>query len=334
MEDTLRAGVIGCGMMGEAHARLYDEMTKTELVAVMDPDESRARSLGATHGCAVFSDLDGFAGVDLDIVSLCVDDRYHVEPAVRMAELGRHLLIEKPLALTVEDCDTITAAAEAAGITMMVGHCVRFDPRYHGAYQAICRGELGDISHAYARRTNTWATARRIGGRVELPFYLGVHDIDILRWLVASEVRRVSAVCSREVLPSLGLKAADAYYALLSFENGAVGCVDISWSTPDAFGWKLDAACHVMGTRGAVRIDFSDEGFVRCDEDKAVSGGVTYGFEVAGRLRGALHAEVAHFVDCVLYGRAPMVSSQDARRAVEIAQAMVRSAEEGIAVDL
>jgi predicted dehydrogenase len=334
MSEPLRAGVIGCGMMGQAHARLYSEISKTELVAVMDTDPARARELGLAHDCAHFASLDDFGEAELDLVSVCVDDRFHVEPCVRMAELGRHLLVEKPLALTVGDCDIIMEAVEAAGVTLMVGHCVRFDPRYHEAHLAISRGELGEISHAYARRTNTRATARRIGGRVELPFYLGVHDIDILRWLVGSEVTRVAAVASRKVLAGLGMGVADAYYATLGFASGAIGCLDLSWTTPDSLGWKLDAACHVAGTRGVVRIDFADEGFVWSTEDEAVAGGVTYGYEVAGRLRGALHAEVAHFVDCIEHGRRPLVSSADARRAVEIAEAMVRSAETGVPVEL
>jgi len=334
MADTLRAGVIGCGVMGADHARLYAEMADVELAVVMDPAGPRARELAGLYGCEVCTDLDTVAEFGLDVVSVCVDDRYHRESAVRMARCGTHVLIEKPLATTLEDCDAIIQAAQQAGVKLMVGHCVRFDPRYHGAYQSICHGDLGEISTAYARRVNTLSSAQRIGGRVELPFYLGVHDIDILRWLVGSEIRTVHAAASKKVLPTLGIDAADAYHATFGFDNGAIGALELSWAAPDGMGWTLDAVCTVTGTKGMVRIDVCGEGYTKADGSGVSGGGVTYGYELGGRLYGALQAEVAHFVSCVVQDRPPLIASTDARRAVEVAIAMVESARTGETVTL
>ncbi|MBC7288529.1 MAG: Gfo/Idh/MocA family oxidoreductase, partial [Armatimonadetes bacterium] len=185
----LGCGVVGVGWMGERHARVWSEIPFTSLRAVYDIDRERAEQVASRYGCDVAESLDDLVGRDdVQIVSICTPDNLHVEPSVAAAKARKHLLIEKPLATTVPDAKAIIDAVRESGVVAMVGHIVRFDARYWMAREQVRAGALGDLIYAYARRYNIIDSAERIAPRSTVSFFLGIHDVDAIRWITGRRI--------------------------------------------------------------------------------------------------------------------------------------------------
>lgn len=328
MPETLGAAVIGLGVMGQRHARIWTELPGTRLVSVYDIDSQLTAAEAQAHGALAAGSLaEALAAPGVDMVSVCTDDRYHLEPCVAAAEAGKHVLVEKPLALNLADADAIIGACERSGVTLMVGHVVRFDPRYQAAKQAIDAGEVGDVIHVYGRRNNILASGQRIGGRASVAFFLGSHDLDLMRWFIGAEAVRVYAESSRKALTDVG--ADDTIYALLKYDNGAVGCLETCWAIPEGVPNTLDARLEVVGTVGRVGVRVGDESLEVAGQDRARRPDIAYGPIVCDLQHGALRTQLEHFADCIRTGSQPTITPADARAAVELCVAIHRSLDSG-----
>jgi predicted dehydrogenase len=331
--DKLGAAVIGLGMMGDRHAAVWDELPTTRLLSVYDILPERTEAIAKRQGCKAAASLEeAVRDPDVQIVSICTDDQKHVEPCQAAAAAGKHILLEKPLATTLEDCDTIIAACETAGVKLMVGHIVRFDPRYALAKQAIEEGSVGDVIQVYARRNNIVDSGRRIGPRTSVAFFLGVHDLDLMRWFIGAEVLKVHAESASKVLADIA--AEDSIISLMRYDNGAVGCLETCWVMPKGIPCTLDGRLEVIGTEGMVRVTVGDEGCTIIDADRATRPDILYGPLMHDQQAGALRAQLEHFADCVISGKEPLISPADARAAVEIACAIHDSLHSGAPVYL
>ncbi len=328
--QPIRVAVIGAGFMGERHARIYAGMADVALVAVCDVREDAARALATRSGAAVYTDFRTLLRRDdLDAVSVCTPDALHREPCELAARAGRHVLVEKPIATTVTDAEAIAEAAARAGAVLLVGHCLRFDPRYDQARQAVARGELGAVQTIYTRRANTVAAQDRLGGRCPLPLFLGVHDYDVMRWLAGSEVERVTAESKWGLLREQGFPVEDANCALLRFAGGALGVAELNWILPRGFPAAGDHRLDVVGSAGSLSIATLETGLRRADGQRAVQVDTALAPSVQGHPGGMFYFELRHFVDCVRGRATPAVTSEDAVMALRIAPAVERAAATG-----
>lgn len=333
VSDRLGCAVIGLGMMGERHARIWAELSQTKLISVADLIPERSKGLAARLGVeAAGSWQELIQDPRVQIVSVCTDDPAHREPCVAAAEAGKHILLEKPLATSLEDADAILAAVKAAGVKLMVGHVVRFDPRYAVAKQAMEDGEVGEVIQVFARRNNIVSSGRRIAPRTSVAYFLGVHDIDIIRWLVGSEIVRVYAESASKVLADVGSE--DSIFTLMKFGNGAVGCLETCWVIPEGVPNTLDARLEIVGTRGRVAVRVGDESLDIAGLDRARRPDIAYGPVMLDQQHGALRTQLEHFASCVVHNTEPLVSNADARAAVAVADAIHRSLASGQPVTL
>jgi predicted dehydrogenase len=333
MTDRLGAAVIGLGMMGEAHARVWAELPETHLVSVYDIVPERTAALAGRFGALAADTLEAaLSAPGVDLVSVCTDDQSHLEPCLAAARAGKHILLEKPLATTVADADAIIAACDLAGVTLMVGHVVRFDPRYHVARQAIADGAVGDVVQVYGRRNNIVTSGRRIGPRTSVAFFLGSHDLDLMRWFADSEVTSVYAASASKVLADIG--AEDSIFTLLKYENGAVGCLETCWVMPEGQACPLDARLEIIGTQGRVAVRVGDETLEVISPARVSRPDVTYGPIICNLQQGAVRTELEHFAACVRSGQPPIISPADARAAVEMCCAIHESLKTGLPVVL
>jgi len=331
--EALRVAVIGAGVMGERHARIYASFPDVELVAVCDTRPEAARTVARALGAAAFADFrEVLARADVDAVSVCTPDDGHREPCERAAAAGKHVLVEKPIATTVADAEAIVEAATRAGVVLLVGHCLRFDPRYRAVKTAIDGGELGALLFVHTRRSNTVAAQDRLRGRASLPLFLGVHDYDVMRWWTGREVRRVTAESRWGLLRRRGYPVEDVCCALLRFDGDVVGSAELNWVLPRGFPAGGDHRADVIGDRGTMSLASLETGVRRADEERAALVDAVTAPVVEGHAGGMFAFELRHFVDCVRGRATPAIAPSDAVAALRIALAVERAAATGAPV--
>ncbi len=330
----IRVGVIGCGVMGRHHARVYSELPGVKLVATVDVAEKNAREaareFGAEKWYVDYNEL--LARPDIDAVSIAVPDHLHREPTVAAAKAGKAVLLEKPIATTLRDADTIVNAVKKAGIIFLVGHIVRFDYNYAKAKEYMDGGLLGEPVSIWARRNNSITSPMRLKNWLKETsplLFLGVHDIDVMRWIIGRNVSRVYAEAESRVLKPHRVE--DAVWSVFRFKGGTIGALENIWILPSSmpFDFKLE----LVGTRGSLWISQPSYSFLFWGE-KGPETLSYYQPVVHGRVRGYLRDEIVHFLNCIEGKEEPLVSAEDARAAVEVALAIHRSLKEGRPVAL
>ncbi|HYM71003.1 MAG TPA: Gfo/Idh/MocA family oxidoreductase [bacterium] len=319
---TVRAAVIGCGLMGRRHAAVLRAAAGVEIVGYADPDPQAldaARRISPAPGFADHRAL--LAEARPDAVCVCTPDDLHREPAVDALHAGAALLVEKPLAMTPEDADAIQRAAERTGTPAMVGHLLRFDARYAAARQAVAAGGVGRVLHVRAHRSAAAADRRRRGARISALWHLAVHDVDLVRWITGCEVTAAAASGVTDLDGALVVAAAH-----LALEGGALATLDASWALPDAFAGRVWTGFTVTGTAGCLDVPSTHAAVAA-----HAAGGVTYTdptrfFEPPGLApQGALRDEISAFLDTVRGRTASPVPLSEGVRAVRVVAALERA---------
>lgn len=324
--DPIGTGVIGVGRMGALFARLLAQLPQAELLGVADVDPERAQLVATATDTTPFSDYQELLTLKgLEAVVIATPDHLHHTPTMAALEAGKHVLIEKPLTTDVAEGEELVAVAQEAGLCLMVAHCLRFDPRYIQAHNAVREGAIGEIVNCYARRNIYFDEGRKIAQRTSLPFYLGVHDIDILHWITGNRVVRVRAYGSRRLMEDLGVD--DAVQALLKFDDGSIGCVEQAWILPRNSGPRQSPGLEIVGTAGFIHVNPYQVGVSIHQAGGASYPDSTYMFDplVHGRVVGVYEAETVHFLECVASGQEPIIAPQEALEAVRVAAAIERS---------
>jgi predicted dehydrogenase len=325
-----RLGLIGAGFMGALHARSLASLPEAELVAVADLIAPRARELAGPSGAAYADYHEMLAREDLDAVIVATGDDQHRDPCLAAIQAGAHMLVEKPLATSIADCDAIGAAAQEHGVRVLVGHTLRWEPRYALAQEAIARGDLGAVSYVFARRSNVQAVARRVAPTTNVARFLAIHDIDWVQWALGEQAGSVTARTASRVLTDLGTP--DAYFLLLRFPSGALACLEAAWILPDRGSLQMDFQVEAVGSEGALSISVQDQG-LRIDR----AGGaqwpdILYAPVIRGQVEGVYVNELRHFLDVVRQGTAPACSIAEGRAAVATLLAAEQSAASGAEV--
>lgn len=320
----LNVAVIGLGVMGQTHARIYAEMPNVKLIAVHDIYHAHAENIAKELDTVAVEDLKTLLSDDnLHAVSICTADDQHRDIACLASEYGKHILIEKPLADSLDDAKAIMEKVNETGVKMMVGHTLRWDPRYYLARQAVKAGKIGDPLHLHARRNNSYSNGKRLKGRTSVAMFLGVHDLDAIEWITGDEIVEVYAVEVRKRLQEFDV--ADAIITTLRFRSGAIGSYETSWVLPDNHV-ELDAKLDITGTDGVLNIDILDQN-IRVYEkgDKLIFPDTMYGVDLYGKQTGIMKEEISTFVNSVLEDKSFPISIEEAYRAVNIVQCIEES---------
>ena len=330
MTEKLGVGVIGVGTFGSLHAEVYQQLDLCELKAVADISQQRLDTVCGELGVAGYTDYrEMLARDDIDAVSICTTDELHVEPALAAAAAGKHMLVEKPLARTPQDCDTIIEAARRAGVKLMVGQILRFDPRYATAHAAIAEGKIGELVHLFARRNNHIYNARRLLNHTSVLFFLGVHDLDFINWCAGKKAESVYAQATSRMLE----ETPDTVLALISYPGGPIASLEVSWVLPDSYAGALDARLEAVGTAGALYVNGGCD-TVGLAHERFEYPELFYAPVVHGERVGILRDELAHFARCVLDDNEPIVGGEAGKAAVALTYAIERSLETGGVVAL
>ncbi len=328
----VRWAVIGLGWFGEVHADTLAQMPGIELAALCTRRPERLAELADRHGVerryTDYRQLLDDPAVDVVSITTHVDDHRHV--AVDALRAGKHVLLEKPMAPTVEDCDAILEAAAAGAGLFMVGHICRFDPRVTLAKQAIEEGRVGKIVSMHARRNLSVTIGRMVLDKISALMGDGIHDADLMLWF--AQARPVS-VYAQEIHPGK-CKYPDGGWAMVRLDNDAVMVVESVWHLPENSPYQIDARMEIIGTEGALYVNCGEAG-LEIHADRVRLPDTLYWPRVFGEYFGILRAELRYFADCVVEGRAPeRITPQESRAAVELIAAAERSAQNGEVVRL
>lgn len=335
MDGRLKVAVVGAGFMGELHARAYAECDSAELVAVVDPDAEVGRRVASAYGARHLADLGEV--LEDDSVSACtvaLPDKMHVGVASEILSAGKAVLLEKPMADSLEGARQIAAASERGGGRLMVAHILRFDPRYIGAARAVADGAIGDPLHVLGSRFSHKTIGERMAGSSSVCFYLGVHDADAVQWIAGKRISRVYSRAVSRMMPASGVESEDAIFTNCEFEDGTVGTLQCGWTMPTYIPYPINARLEVVGTAGVVDVDVRDHGLRLVTPDGfSVPDGLHWP-EVNGHLGGDLAAEVLHFVTSVRDDKEFVFSVPEAMRAVAVNDAILSSVASGRPTDV
>lgn len=329
---VVRIAVIGVGLFGRLQALACLQHPRVELVAVLDSDGNRAASVGQEMGVPAYTDVPTLLGErEFDAVFIATPEQVRREIALACAVAGKHMLLEKPMAPTVEECEDIVRAVRAAGVVALVDFSLRFDPRYAALKEAIDAGRLGEIITVVAKRNGTIIGARNYGSWTGLLISTSIHELDLLRWY-AGPVDRLSAEITFRHSPHPNVEA--AAFATFRFRSGAIGLLETSWARPQGVPDRLDARCEVVGTAGAGTVDLASHGLRLTEGGATLFPDFSYWPVSRGRVGGTLRAALDHFVSCVLEGEPPLATVEDGREAVRLVLAVKEAAARGAAVTI
>lgn len=311
MARKIRVGVVGVGYLGSIHARIYARMPDVELVGVADIDPTIAKKVGAECHCDVYNAPEQLLD-EVEAVSIVVPTTMHREVSQLFIDNGVDILLEKPVAHTVEDAEALVIAAERAGIILQVGHLERFNAGVIALADMLDRPRFFEV-----HRLGTFVERAT---DVDVITDLMIHDIDIVLSLVPSPLQRVAAVGTPVVTSHV-----DIANARLEFEDGTVANVTASRVSNKKF-----RRIRVFGESRYLALNFADQQLEvvrphKNDQNDRFAEIVSEKVKI--EQRPPLDAELEHFVDCVRERRPPLVGGRDGLEALKVAEIVQRDIE-------
>lgn len=343
-------GIVGCGMIAEYHTRAINEIEGCRVVAAYSKNPANGAKIAALAGgdCRIYDDLDAMlAHPDLDIVCVCTPSGAHREPAIRAAAAGKHVVVEKPLEINLERCDSIIEACRSNEVRLCVIFPSRFSHANVALKRAIDSGRFGKLTlgDTYVKwwRTQEYYDSGGWRGTWELDgggalMNQAIHNIDLLQWLMGdvASVQAITATLAHE-----RIEVEDVAVAAVRFKNGALGVIEAATC---AYPGLLKRT-EIHGSDGSARVEQDDITLwsfrTEVEGDAAIRSAMAQaqGFQAGSSdPRGINHAghrdQLADFVASIDHNRAPLVDGGEGRKSVEIIRAIYRSARSGRAVEL
>jgi|SRR5450759_680711 UDP-N-acetylglucosamine 3-dehydrogenase len=309
----IRVGVIGAGAMGQHHVRIYSEMENVELVGISDVSDARVKELSEKYDTKGFTDYNELLAEGLDAVSIVVPTTLHMPVGLDVIASGANLLVEKPIADSLENAEILTRAADDAGVKLMVGHIERFNPAVTKLKEIIDSGLLGKIVSISARRVGPYNPRIRDVGVI---LDIGVHDIDVISYLYSKRVNEVYSIAGADIH-----SFEDHAVIVLRYDHEFSGIVETNWLTPHKV-----RNLTVIGVSGVAYLDYIDQTVELHDGEWIRKAKV----EKAEPLK----RELEHFIDSISNGTKPVTSGEDGIHVLEVAMAAIKSYHEGKAVNI
>ncbi len=345
---TTGFGIIGCGMIAGFPAKAIADLDDAEVVACFDMFPEAADRLADEIGCTGYHDLDALlADENVDIVTICTTSGAHLEPAIAAAQAGKHVIVEKPLEITLDRCDQIITACNDANVTLATIFPSRFHESSQSLKKAVEEGRFGrlTIGDAYVKWYRTqeyydsgaWRGTWKLDGGGAL-MNQAIHSVDLLTWLMGP-VSEISAHI--DMLAHERIEVEDVAVATLRFENGAIGVIE---ATTAAYPGALKRI-ELHGTTGTAVLE--EEDLTAWDFEESTSEDAALLERLQGKTEtggGASdpsaighHGHTMLFADvlkAISEGRPPLIDGTEGRRSVEIILGIYQAAEARATIDL
>lgn len=320
----IKIGVVGTGSMGKNHARVCSELEQIELVGISDSNKNTAKKVAEKFDIKAFTDYKVLLK-EVDCVIIATPTFTHFDIAMDAINNGKHILVEKPVCDTVENGKILIDKANDAGVVFAVGHIERYNPVVSFMKQALNTGQFGELIAISSKRVSNFPGRIRDVGVI---FDFGVHDIDVMRYL-AGEVTSVYAKAGQF---NNKIKYEDHATIILNFTNGLCGVVEVNWLTPMKVR-KLSLTCD----KSFVEADFINQSIKTSTSSfDTIDDANLYNVAIQNEMKTMelqkkepLKNEISDFVDAVVNNKKPLVTGYDGVKAVEVAEAAVKSAKIG-----
>ena len=306
---TVNVGVIGVGAMGENHVRVYHKMEEANLVAVSDVSEKALKRIEKkydTKGYTEYSDL--LEDPDIEVVSVCVPTTFHHAVVMEAIKNKKHVLVEKPIAFTLNEAEEMIEAAKEAGVILATGHVERFNPAVQKAKELIDDGVIGDIVSAFAKRVGPLPPRiKDVGVAIDL----AIHDLDVMNYLFDAPVEQVYGTMD-SILDDCDFE--DHAEIMVNFNNDSTGIIEVNWLTP----YKR-RELELTGTDGIISVDYIEQSI-------EVFGKFAQDVEI--KHEEPLKSELKSFLNSVVNNEEPEISGEDGLNALKMVIAANKSSKE------
>ena len=344
----LKIGIIGCGKITEVrHAPEYAENPNCQLVAFFDVVPERAKALAEQYGGTAYDSIEALLASDVDAVSVCVANAYHAQASIQALKAGKHVLCEKPMATTPEDCEAMVAAAKAAGKFLMIGQNQRLAKAHVKAREIIESGEMGKVitfethfahpgPEGWTGVRDSWFFDKKVAS-FGVMADLGVHKTDLIHYLTGKKIVRTSAVLAtlnKTFSDGRPITVDDNAYAIYTMEDGVVGTMHVSWTN---YGNENNSTKIYM-EGGVLRmyddpkysliVEKRDGEVSPCELDLLTSNKEQ---TTGGRTSSGV---IDAFVESIITNTPPAISGESAMHAMKVVFANEQSAQLGKAVDV
>lgn len=330
----LRIGIVGAGSMGQAHAPAWQKLAaQGAVLAGIHSARGTAETLARAHGVQTYASYEELLS-DVDVVDLCVPTDLHASLTLQAAAAGKHVLCEKPIALTVADGSAMIDACARAGVRLFIAQVLRFVPQYASAQAVVASGQIGTPAVIRLRRAayqprkaqdNWFIDEARSGGMI---LDLMIHDYDYARWL-AGDVVRVFARSARSLWPEA---PGDYALVILRFASGAIAHVEGGWAYPPGY---FRTAIDIAGTDGLLEWSSDDSEPMTTHLAAApAQQAAEVGLPPSLDSETPFDAEIRHFYEALVSGAPFALSPRDALAALQIGLAARESLATGRAITL
>jgi len=311
----LGVAVIGTGFWGRNHARIFKELEETELLAVCDLNVERAESAANQFGVKPYANSGQMLrNREIEAVSICTWSTSLAKEASKALKAGRHVFVEKPMAANAKQAKELLEIAERERLSLTVGFLMRFIPGLQHIKKAVENREIGDIVCATAKRVSQWP--ERIGD-VGVVKDLAIHDIDVMRYIFNDDPISVYAKTGS----MRHRKFEDYAQIMLTYEGRKSAFIESNWLTP-----YRTRTLIVTGSEAIVKLDYITQELTIEDAKETVQPRYPW--------QEPLKLELKHFANCVLGRTKLQVTGIDGLKALQIAEAALRSSVKGKAVEL
>jgi len=311
----LGVAVIGTGQWGKNHARVYKELTSTELIAVCDVNPERAKAMAAQHDVKAYSDsAQMLKDKSIEAVNVCTWSTILAKEAIKALNAGKHVLVEKPMATNTQQAQKLVKTAQENGLHLTVGFLMRFIPGLQIIRQSVENKKIGELVCATAKRVSQWP--ERIGD-VGVVKDTAIHDIDVMRFISNEDPIFVYAKMGKMRIQ----KFEDYAHIMLTYKDGKSAFIESNWLTP----YKT-RSLTVTGSDAIMRLDYITQDLWIEQQKETV--------QPRNQFQEPLKQELQHFVDCIVDKKKPLVTGEDGVRALEVATAALQSSAKNRAIQI
>jgi UDP-N-acetylglucosamine 3-dehydrogenase len=301
--------IIGCGVWGRNHIRVFSELPNTKIKSVVDIDKNSVSTLAQKYHVQNCTDPDtAFNDPEIDAVTICTPTVTHAELALRAIEEGKHVLVEKPMTNNLEEAKTLIRAAKKQGVHLAVGFVERYNPAVREAMKVIEEGTIGRVILVHTRRVSRWPV--RIGD-VGVIKDLAIHDIDIVNKLFEAEAATIFSNAG-----SIQHGFEDYANIVMCFPGKRAAFIETNWLTP-----RKIRTLTITGTEGIVNVEYINQ-TISIENDKNIIQPLIQSAE-------PLRLELESFINSIITDTPPEVTGEDGIKALKVCEAAIESAKVG-----